>query len=215
MASSDVLRLIAPLRRRLARDSQIFRAPGTHFNRTLQFGAAYLRNPLEVAAICPSSSFLAERMLHRVDWKTTRVVLELGPGLGSFTERILAKMDPAGKLIALDTNPQFVTALKRSCADPRLTVVKSSALRLEGVLRSAGIGSADCIICGLPFGNMSWPMRLQILQNCRNVLRRDGRFVLFQYRWFLLPMLKRLFPSVAVEYEFLNLPPAFVFHCSK
>ena len=57
-----------------------------------------------VGSIIPSSRILIEKMLAPIDWSATKLFVEYGPGVGTFTRPILDKMAPDAKLIAIDTN---------------------------------------------------------------------------------------------------------------
>ena len=49
----------------------------------------YWREKKMVGAISPSSPFLAEKMLEHIDFKNSTVLVEIGPGTGVFTKRII------------------------------------------------------------------------------------------------------------------------------
>jgi phospholipid N-methyltransferase len=179
-----------------------------------QFSRAFLRNPGTTGALVPSSRFLAEKMLRSIDWNLARVIVELGPGIGSFTKQILWRMNSRATLIAIEANPEFTAALCHSYRDSRLRVVLASATQLKQELRQAGFCSADCIICGLPFANMKLAIQAEILQAAIDVLRPEGSLILFQYRRTLLPRLEKMFTFVDKDFELLNVPPAHVFRCT-
>jgi phospholipid N-methyltransferase len=183
-------------------------------NHALQFSRAFFRDPATTGSLFPSSRFLVERMLRYTDWDRSRVIAELGPGLGCFTGRILSRMHPNAALIAIDSNPEFATFLRRAYKDSRLHVVLASAAQLKHELESAGFNSVDCIISGLPFAIMDPAMRNKILRQSLEVLRPNGSLVLFQFSTHIRPVLEEIFPSVVREFEFLNIPPAQVFRCS-
>ena len=60
-----------------------------------QFLRGFLKNPVMVGSIIPSSRVLIEKMLGRVDWENTKLFVEYGPGVGTFTRPILEKPMPA------------------------------------------------------------------------------------------------------------------------
>jgi len=184
-------------------------------NATLQFMRAFLRRPLATGSILPSSRFLAKRMVSAIEWDRAQVIVELGPGRGCITREILDRMRSNAVLIAIDTNPQFTAGLRESLADSRLRVVTGSALQIKHELSQAGFTHADCIISGLPFVNMVPDLRRGIVLECSQALGDRGKLVLFQYRTLLLPLLREVFSSVSGEFEWRNLPPAFVFCCSE
>ena len=55
-------------------------------NENFQFLQAFLKNPLKVGAIAPSSPALAAKMLEDIEPDENDVVLELGVGTGAITK---------------------------------------------------------------------------------------------------------------------------------
>src|SRR5215207_5552321 len=78
-----------------------------------QFLRGFLKHPVMVGSIIPSSKLLIDRMLDPVDWDRTKLFVEYGPGVGTFTRPILERLGPDATLIAIDTNPDFVKYLKQ------------------------------------------------------------------------------------------------------
>jgi phospholipid N-methyltransferase len=72
-----------------------------------QFLRGFLKNPVMVGSIIPSSRVLIEKMLGPVDWESTKLFVEYGPGVGTFTRPILDLLGPDAKLVTIDTNPDF------------------------------------------------------------------------------------------------------------
>src|SRR6476620_2425178 len=64
-----------------------------------QFLRGFLKNPVMVGSIIPSSRLLIERMLRPVDWDKTRLFVEYGPGVGTFTRDLLDRLSPDAKLV--------------------------------------------------------------------------------------------------------------------
>ncbi len=180
---------------------------------TVEFVSEFVANPATTGSLLPSSRFLTYRMLRSIDWRRARVVVELGPGVGCFPREILARMHPKARLLAIELNPRFAEMLADSIRDPRLQVAVASALTLDEQVESIGATHVDCIVCSLPFANMPPDIRYAILRKSKDSLAKKGSLVLFQYRKMLLPLLRRLFPAVRVEYEWRNFPPAIVFSC--
>ena len=50
-----------------------------------QFLRGFLKNPVMVGSVIPSSRVLIDKMLDPVDWANTRLFVEYGPGVGTFT----------------------------------------------------------------------------------------------------------------------------------
>ena len=61
-----------------------------------QFLRGFLKHPVMVGSIIPSSKILIDKMLGRVDWENTRLFVEYGPGVGTFTRPILERLAELG-----------------------------------------------------------------------------------------------------------------------
>ena len=71
----------------------------------LRFLGQFITHPTSIGAIWPSSPALAAAMLESLPLESARVVVELGPGTGSFTEFILPRIGPDGAYLAVEKNP--------------------------------------------------------------------------------------------------------------
>ena len=61
----------------------------------------YIKHPLRVGAVAPSGRGLARKMMEPVDFKQASVIVEYGPGTGSFTREILSRKSSETKLILI------------------------------------------------------------------------------------------------------------------
>lgn len=57
----------------------------------LLFLFQYIVNPRTVGAILPSSRFLGDKMVKRINFAKAKYIIEYGPGTGVFTEELLEK----------------------------------------------------------------------------------------------------------------------------
>jgi len=69
----------------------------------LQFLRGFLKHPVMVGSIIPSSRIVIEKMLAPVDWDNTKLFVEYGPGVGTFTRPILEKLARDATLLTIDT----------------------------------------------------------------------------------------------------------------
>src|SRR3546814_20802343 len=53
------------------------------------FARGFLKNPVMVGSVIPSSRFLIEKILAPVNWGRADVFVEFGPGVGTITKPIL------------------------------------------------------------------------------------------------------------------------------
>jgi phospholipid N-methyltransferase len=180
-----------------------------------QFFRGFLKHPVMVGSIIPSSRILIERMLKPVDWENTKLFVEYGPGVGTFTRPILEKMGEDSTLIAIDTNPDFIKFLRKSIDDPRFIAVNGSATDVEAIVREHGFESADYVLSGLPFSTLPPGVGDDIAKATSRVLRPGGAFLVYQFspkvRDFIAPHFDRLDRG----FEWKNVPPATLFWAWK
>lgn len=175
--------------------------------------SAFLRDKA-VASVAPSSKFLVDKMLERMDPGSCPVIVEFGPAEGVMTRRILHSMPEGGTLLAVELNENFVKAVKR-IRDPRLKVVHGDAFHIARHLKDAGLKATDCVVSGIPFSFFDPPQRQELAQTIHDVLSPGGRFVAFQFTTHLIPVLNKTFRDVDISLEVRNLPPALVMTAKK
>jgi phospholipid N-methyltransferase len=181
---------------------------------TLLFAKNFLQHPMMLGSLIPSSRFLIDRLLGKVDWGRARTIVEYGPGVGTITSHILSRMAPDARLIAFEMNQRFVHYLERSFPDPRLHVVHGSAENVQNELDRLKLDGADYIISGIPFNNMRFEMRERITRQIREVLNPGGEVLIYQFTRTVLPHLRTHFDQVDQEFELRNFPFALLFHCT-
>jgi phosphatidylethanolamine/phosphatidyl-N-methylethanolamine N-methyltransferase len=167
-----------------------------------------------VGSMTPSSRFLAAKMLNHVAIKDAKIVVELGPGTGVFTEKILDMLGPDTQLIVIELNDEFYQALKTKLKQPNLHLKHDSADQIGNYLNELGFEKADLIISSLPLANFPPELRNKLLLTAKNSLSEKGKFVQFQYSLQSMKTLKRIFHSVKVDFTAFNFPPAFIYTCS-
>lgn len=180
----------------------------------LLFARNFLKHPRMLGSVIPSSRFLIQEMLKPVDWNRAKVFVEYGPGVGTITAEILARLPADGRLIAFELNPDFVDFLPEALPDPRLTVLHRSAADIGVALAELGLDGADYIISGIPFSTMPEEARVAILEATNAALHPGGKFLVYQFSPKVFPYLKRFFGRVDRRFEPLNVPPAQLFFCS-
>ena len=185
----------------------------------------YLRSPTQIGAVAPSSTALASRMLETIDFSTSKMLVEFGPGPGNVTSLILPRLRQNTKFFAIEANPQMCTVFRTKFPGVRLH--EGSAADVQGYCKAEGWpaeGSVDAVISGLPWASFSEGLQSSILEAAVRVLRPGGQLVTFAYNFgLLLPAgkrfaktLPRYFSSVKKSKSvILNIPPAFVYRCTK
>jgi phospholipid N-methyltransferase len=181
---------------------------------TALFAKNFLQHPLMLGSFIPSSRFLIRTLLGELDFDRAKVIVEYGPGVGTFTHEILKRMRPDAILVALETNREFVKFLQQSTTDPRLHVVHASAASVQDALAARGVSQADFVISGIPFSTLPADQREAVLHATRAVLQPQGAFLVYQFSPMVLASLRQVFSHVRRGFQPLNMPPAQLFYCT-
>jgi phospholipid N-methyltransferase len=168
----------------------------------LHFFAAWLGNPLKVAAIAPSGAALADLITREVRPRGGPV-LELGPGTGAFTRALLQRgVDEA-------------SLLQRRY--PRASIHRIDAAHLA----RAGLagGEAEAVVSGLPLLAMPPRQVMAILASAFGQLAPQGCFYQFTYG-VRCPVPRVILDRLGLKATrmgrtLFNLPPATVYRFSR
>ena len=175
---------------------------------TIQFLRGFIKHPVMVGSIIPSSKMLIDKMLAPVDWGNCKLFVEYGPGVGTFTQHILERLAPDAILLTIDTNPDFTEYLNSKFTDSRLRAVTGSAADVRQIMVDIGFEQADYVLSGLPFSTLPPGVGAKIAQETAEVLRPGGAFLVYQFspkvRTFITPHFRR----VDKGFEWRNIPPA-------
>jgi phospholipid N-methyltransferase len=164
-----------------------------------------------VGSVIPSSRRLIDKMLGPVDWDSTKLFVEYGPGVGTFTRIILDRLPEDARLVTIDTNPEFTAFLKESIDDPRLIAVTASAADVEKVLSERGLPDADYILSGLPFSTLPPGVGDAIGAATARAIRPGGAFLVYQFSPKVRDFIAPVFDRIDRGFEWINAPPATLF----
>ncbi|MEO8723375.1 MAG: methyltransferase [Sphingobium sp.] len=181
------------------------------FGSALVFFREFLRAPAMIGSVIPTSTAAVRAMLEPLDWQNTKLFVEYGPGLGTFTHDILARLPEDARLIAIDTNGRFVTHLRSTIQDPRFRAAHGSAADVTRIIGEHGHDKADYILSGLPFSTLPAGVAPAIIEATHTALRVGGAFLVYQYSRFVLPMLQPYFPDIDQQMLWRNIPPVRTF----
>lgn len=180
----------------------------------IAFLREFLHKPAELGSFLPSSRFLESRIVRLGRVQEDSVVVELGPGIGGTTKAILRELPSTSRLIAVELNSDFIVPL-RAIGDRRLCVHHGSAEDLPEILERHGLPSVDVIFSGIPFSTIPPGIGRSILKRVWNALSPGGRFVAYQLRAQVKRLARDFMGKPDVEFEFLNLPPLWVYRWRK
>ncbi len=166
-----------------------------------------LRDMKRVGAVMPSSKYAVRRITRSLPANLENV-LEYGPGDGAVTRAILAKMPASGRILAIETNHDFVECLN-GLGEPRLKVVHGQAQQAVDLAREQGQTGFDLIVSGIPFSMLPHAVRQDLVSMTHDLLKPGGTFLVYQTSPLMARYLKKHF-RVRIQIEPLNVPPYFI-----
>lgn len=183
-------------------------------NGSLVFLQEFLKHPLQIGSILPSSRFLERRIVEAVNATSVNVIIELGPGTGGVTRAILHAMPQHAKLLSVEINSHFNTMVSK-IEDNRLIAHLGSASDLEEIMSIYGLDPPNAIVSGIPFSTMSHSDGSQILETVSFLLASNGRFVAYQVSNQVATLCQPFLGTGQTSMEFLNIPPMRIFEWVK
>lgn len=168
-----------------------------------------------VGAMAPSSKYLAKKMLEKIDFSTAKVIVELGPGTGVFTRKMLQKLSPDGILLVFELNDSFMNMLRKEFKDPRVILIHDSAEKIGEYLQKHGLTHADAVVSSLPLANFPAELKNGILKESHRAMHANSLYVQFQYSLNAKKNIKQFFKHVEIAFTPANFPPAFIYYCKK
>ncbi|NOX54441.1 MAG: methyltransferase domain-containing protein [Planctomycetes bacterium] len=135
-------------------------------------------------AILPSSRFLARALTRPLALHTRPVrILEVGPGTGPVTRRIVGLMRPEDRLDLVELNDQFVAILRdRLDSEPQFrAVAEQTRLHHCPIQEFRADKPYDFIISGLPLNNFSPELVEEIFDCFFRLLAPEGVLSYFEY----------------------------------
>lgn len=113
---------------------------------------------------------VADRIVKSADIRTQDVVLEIGPGRGILTERLVPR---AGKVVAVEVDPEFCAALRETFPDPgNLEIVQKDILKFD----FSGLDGRFKVVSNLPY-SISVAVFLRLLKEADRI---DTMVLMFQ-----------------------------------
>ena len=175
------------------------------------FFKGFLKHPVMVGSIIPSSGRTIAKMLAPVKWDECRLFVEYGPGVGTFCRPVLERLPRDGTLLVIDTNPDFIDYLRRTIGDSRFVAVHGSAADVEEIVRAHGHDHADYVLSGLPFSTLPEGVGPAIAAATHRVLRPGGAFLVYQFSAKARDFMARHFRRIDQGFELWNILPCQLF----
>lgn len=186
------------------------------FNENIKFLQAFVKNPLKVGAIAPSSEGLVKRMLEGISPDENNIVLELGVGTGAVTKHLQKILPNEKSYLGIELDKNLVKLLRENY--PGLKIEHGSAAEAEDIHEKSGLGKVGSIICCLPFVSMPGEISESILEEISVFIEQGCMFRMFQYaHGYYLPsaikmrgyMRERYGKSKRSKIVVKNVPPAY------
>jgi len=175
------------------------------------FVRQFFKNKKMVGAITPSTKFLGKKMLKNIDFNSSKLIIELGPGTGVFTDLIIEQMAKDAQLYVFELNKNFYANLVDKINDPRVKILNDSAENIEKYIDK----KVDLIISSLPLMVFSNKLRENVITTSYKSLKKDGIYLQFQYTLQSKKILQKTYEKVDVSFTMKNIPPAFIYYCTK
>ena len=182
----------------------------------LQFLQAFLKNPLNVGAIAPSSPELAAEMLDGIKPDKDNIVLELGVGTGAITKFLQQVIPNKDAYLGIELDEDLVGNLHSDFHD--MNIVCGNAANAFAIHEASGLGKVRYLICCLPFVSLPKEVSESVLCEIQKFMDEGCELRIFQYaHGYYLPPAIRLREFLKNRYGkskrspliLKNVPPAF------
>lgn len=148
-------------------------------NENFQFFQAFLKNPLKVGAIAPSSPELAAKMLEGIEPDENNVLIELGVGTGAITKFLQERIPNKQSYLGIELDKNLVKSLNKRF--PELNIVCGNACETFALHQKSGLGKVGAIVCCLPFVSLPNEVGEKILSEIDGFMQKGCTFRTFQY----------------------------------
>lgn len=176
---------------------------------SLAFFRAWLRAPLKIGSVLPSSDATGRAFASVTDIARPGDVLELGSGTGAIAQALLEAGLPPERLVMMEREPDLARHLRRRFPEVRL--VEGDATGIEAALEALGVERLACVASTLPIVWFSLAEQEAVLRPCLDRLGEGGAFLqMTNQPASPLPMGKLGLEGERVAHIWRNLPPSFI-----
>jgi len=179
------------------------------------FLSALFADPRRVGAVIPSGAALANAITQEISLGSAPVI-ELGPGTGAFTQKLLERGIPESRLALIEHGSDFARLLQARY--PHAQVFQMDATRLKDV-RLFDDEKAGAVVSGIPLLSLSSREVMAILKSAFHHLRADGAFYQFTYG-LRCPVSKAILDRLGLKASrigrvIVNVPPAGIYRITR
>jgi phosphatidylethanolamine/phosphatidyl-N-methylethanolamine N-methyltransferase len=175
---------------------------------------AWVKNPLDVASVCPSSHALTSLIANRPTVRNAEIVVDLGPGNGETSRALLRQMKSGSTLLAIEQNRQLAESLRR-IQDDRLIALNDDAKNLGRLVKQYRLNRPDVIVSGIPFSSLDPEEANRIVRTIYEALGPGGQFIAYQLRSTVDKHACQYFSGPQVTWVWRNIPLLRVFVWTK
>lgn len=188
------------------------------------FFRQFLKAPKELGTCFTSGKGLVKALTSDMGLESAKAVVELGPGSGPLTERIVHLIPAGAVFFTVESNAGLVELLRTRF--PTVTTYHDDALNVSAIAKQHGVqpGTVDAVVSSLPFLLFDDDLQDRMLGAIAKVLRPGGRFSMVTYRPERIMTsardfrrrMERHFAKVErAAFVPTNIPPAHVYRCTK
>jgi len=159
--------------------------------------------PKQMGTVWPSSPALGEAMARWLPASKDQLMLELGPGTGIVTQKLLDAGLPESRLVAVEKSERMADFLRERF--PQARIVSGDAMELDQVLAGLKFGA---VFSSLPLKAFSPEQVERISAAIHNVLLPGANWVQYSYQIINGHAPAKSFHAVDSEIVWQNLPPA-------
>ena len=173
----------------------------------VRFLKNWAENPLTTGAVAPSGKALARLMASFVETERDGKVLELGPGTGAVTRAMIGRGVPAGKIVSIEYNENFVNVMRERCRD--ICVVQGDAYAIKPQSDIGTDKPLASVISSLPLFSRAPHERKKLIDKALDMLEPGAPFIQFSYA--LVPPVKAEEGDFEIDktaWIVMNVPPA-------
>jgi phosphatidylethanolamine/phosphatidyl-N-methylethanolamine N-methyltransferase len=159
--------------------------------KTAAFVREYFHDRETVGSICPSFKFLAKEIVSEIPKQpgaAPKRILEIGPGTGVFTDRIIKRMNPGDELHLVEFDEKFYLQLCEKYKDiPNVRIFHRSIL--DHTVEANN--KYNFIVSGLPLNSFPAEMVGRVFRKTEELGAAEAKVSYFDYLF--LPACKRLY----------------------
>lgn len=144
-----------------------------------RFFATWIRHPLKVGAIAPSSPSYCAEMVEQATTGLEGPILEIGPGLGVVTRALLEKGIAPDRITSIEYDADFARTLQQRF--PLVDVICGDGLDLDTTLGHRAGEKFAAILFAVPIAHLGRPARQALFSDYIGRLKPGGNLTQLSY----------------------------------